>query len=102
MRRRHWLVLVAVAAAAGCSRGPDLVPVSGVVKLDGKPVDGVRVYFWPKDQTANTFVNQFAIGFSDKEGRFALKGTNGDGVQAGEYKVTFARPMTRANKATDK
>jgi hypothetical protein len=93
---------VMLSAAAGCSGKPKLVPVTGVVKLDGKPVDGVRVYFWPNDQTAKTFVNQFAIGFSDKEGKFSLRGTNGDGIQAGGYKVTFARPMTRAGKATTK
>ena len=96
------LMAAALLAAAGCDGKPKLVAVTGVVKLDGKPVNGVRVYFWPKDSTAKTSVNQLAIGFSDKEGRFSLRGTNGDGIAAGDYKVTFARPMTRAGKATDK
>jgi hypothetical protein len=84
--------VLALAAAAGCGGEPKLVPVTGVVTLDGKPADGIRVYFWPVDQSAKTFVNQFAIGFSDKEGKFFLRGTNGDGIEAGAYKVTFARP----------
>ncbi|HEY1376058.1 MAG TPA: hypothetical protein VGF55_04660 [Gemmataceae bacterium] len=93
-------VLALAAAAAGCSGDPKLVPVTGTVKLDGKPVEGVRVYFWPTDMTAKSFQNRMAIGFSDKTGRFALKGTNGDGIATGDYKVTFARPMARG-KASD-
>jgi hypothetical protein len=113
MRRAQKCFSAAVAclalAAAGCGGQPKLVPVSGEVKLDGKPAEGVRVYFWPVDQTAKTFVNRFAIGFSDKEGKFLLRGTNGDGVEAGEYKVTFARPVAgpvkpnrRANQKNEK
>jgi hypothetical protein len=94
--------VLTLAAVLGCGGQVKLVPVTGVVKLDGKPVDGVRVYFWPKDQSAKTFVNQFAIGFSDKAGKFSLRGTNGDGIEAGEYRVTFARPMTGVGKATAK
>ena len=93
------LVLI---AASGCSGQVKLVPVTGVVKLDGKVVDGVRVYFWPKDQSAPSSVNRLAIGFSDKEGKFSLRGTNGDGIEAGDYKVTFARPMTPVGKAPAK
>jgi hypothetical protein len=90
-------------AAAGCGAGdPKLVPVTGTVTMDGKPVEGVRVYFWPKEIKPKMSVNTFAIGFSDKEGKYSLRGTNGDGVGAGEYKVTFARPMTPAGKAPDK
>src|SRR5437763_17014110 len=52
--RAGMCLAVALAAAAGCSREPKLVPVTGTVKLDGKPVDGVRVYFLPTDQSAKT------------------------------------------------
>jgi hypothetical protein len=54
------------------------------------------------EPSAKMSVNQFAIGFSDKEGKYSLRCTNGDGIAAGDYKVTFARPMTRAGKASDK
>jgi hypothetical protein len=101
MRPILWAAM-AITSLAGCSGKPKLVPVTGIVKLDGKTVDGVRVYFWPKDQSAATFVNQFAIGFTDKEGKFFLRGTNGDGVEAGEYKVTFARPMTGGGRTTSR
>ena len=104
MRRSSMIAPVAVASLAliGCGGEPKLVPVTGLVRLDGKPVDGVRVYFWPLEQSAKMSVNQLAIGFSDKEGKFSLRGTNGDGIAAGEYKVTFARPMTRAGRGVER
>jgi hypothetical protein len=103
MRHVRWAAWgVVLAAAAGCGGEPKLVPVTGLVKLDGQAVDGVRVYFWPKDPKANLSVNQLAIGFSGKDGRFSLRGTNGDGIASGEYKVTFARPLKPQGDAVAK
>jgi hypothetical protein len=98
MRSFRLIGCLTMLAAVGCSRDPKLIPVTGTVTLNGKPVDGVRVYFWPKEIKPKMSVNTFAIGFSDKEGKYSLRGTNGDGVGAGEYKVTFARPMAPAGK----
>ena len=64
------LMAAALLAAAGCDGKPKLVAVTGVVKLDGKPVNGVRVYFWPKDSTAKTSVNQLAIGLPCRKSRW--------------------------------
>jgi hypothetical protein len=88
-----------VAGLCGCGREPALVPVTGTVKLDGKLADGVVVYFSPSDNTSQkNFTSRVAIGISDQQGRFSLRGTRGDGIATGEYKVTFSRPMSRAGK----
>ena len=94
-RTRAGIWAVAVLALAGCGGEPKLVAVTGLVKLDGKPAEGVRVYFWPVDMSAKSFQSRMAIGFTGPDGRFALRGTNGDGIAAGDYKVTFARPMAK-------
>src|SRR5437870_3347453 len=100
MRRSLWAAwALALAAAAGCNSDPKLVPVTGTVKLDGKPVEGVRVYFWPADPAAKSMSHRLALGFSDKQGKFALRSTYGDGIATGDYKVTFARPLARGGKA---
>ncbi len=92
-------LLATLAAVAGCDRQPTLVQVGGLVTYDGKPAEGVRVYFWPQTPSAaKSYASRFAIGFSDKAGRYVLKCTNGEGIEAGDYKVTFARPVTRGGK----
>jgi hypothetical protein len=86
------LLLVAVAAV-GCSghqqehRPPKLVPVHGVVRLSGKPVDGARVDFF------NTASDQpSASGMTDAEGKFRLTTyADGDGAVPGKYRVAVTK-----------
>jgi hypothetical protein len=80
------LYLTLLAAAFGCS-SPDrekVVPVSGTVTFQGKPLEGYRVTFMPTDG------RRPAIGLTDAEGKFEL-GTNepGDGAVTGMHKVAF-------------
>lgn len=81
---------VAVVLLAGCG-GPKLYPVEGTVAwADGKPareLAGGAVNFEPVGGGTS------ATGPIDEQGRYRL-GTNrpGDGVPAGEYKVTLAPP----------
>jgi len=58
---------------------PDLVPVSGTVKLDGEPVEGVSVMF-----------GSAGVGESDANGRYELvfQGGSDEGVPVGDYTVT--------------
>ncbi len=46
MWQRAWLAFV-VFAAVGCDAGPKLAPVSGKVTLDGKPLAGATVSYYP-------------------------------------------------------
>jgi hypothetical protein len=76
-----------VLVFAGCGSSGDrekVVPVSGVVTYQGKPLEGYRVTFMPTDG------RRPAIGLTDAEGKFAL-GTNevGDGAVVGTHKVAF-------------
>lgn len=65
------LVLVALAAAAGCD--PAAAPVAevhGVVRLDGKPLPEVRIQFLPDPQKGNQ--GPASSGATDGQGRFEL------------------------------
>lgn len=72
----------------GCGRTghPELVPVSGVVQFQGKPLEGAEVVF------RNEQAPRFAVGITDKHGRFRLTSfqTN-DGAVVGEHKVTISK-----------
>ncbi|HEX4588658.1 MAG TPA: hypothetical protein VH120_01935 [Gemmataceae bacterium] len=98
-RIARWLVVAAlVGASSGCGGEPALVPVTGTVKLDGKLTDGVVVYFSPVDTAQKNYTSRVAMGISDQQGRFSLRGTRGDGIATGEYKVTFSRPVSSGGK----
>lgn len=72
---------VPMAMFSGC--GSDgLVPVSGVVTLDGTPVSSGRVEFYPEE-------GRPASGAIGSDGRYTLStNDNGHGVKPGKYTVT--------------
>lgn len=80
---------LAVLAGSGCGgSGSTVVPVSGVVRLDGKPLSAGRVTFWPDS-------GRSASGWIDDDGRFVL-GTfsERDGATVGHHRVTVT-PASR-------
>lgn len=83
-------ILVAVfvlPVLAGCSGTPPLVPVSGTVKLDGKPIAEATVTFLPTEGT----LKWVARGKTDSQGLFQLRYLDQTtGVPVGEYKVTLS------------
>jgi hypothetical protein len=93
-----WGILapVLLVAAFGCG-GNKPIPVNGVVKLDGKPVEGAAVTFIPETgKTPN------ASGMSDKDGTFRLTTLKpNDGAYPGSYKVivTYQEPYEAATPA---
>jgi hypothetical protein len=91
------LVVVCWAAAAGCSRGPALVPVTGTLTKGGQPVADVMIQLAPEGGPAD---GKVAYGHADASGAFAMKTLpHGDGVVAGTYRVTLqpddGSPATR-------
>lgn len=92
MRFGMSIVMIALCAVnAGCGEPeqPKLsaqarFPVSGVVKVDGKPLPGAVVVFLPVDSTKGTLVQSD----TDEQGKYNLKyaGTF-DGAASGKYKV---------------
>jgi len=80
--------------AAGCSghKGPKLVPVSGKVTLDGKPLPGGVVNFFPDKAKGNDSQNT-ATGTIDSSGTYKLTSNAKEGAALGHYKVTVATEM---------
>lgn len=76
-----------VLTLAGCAGKYTPVPVSGVVTLDGKPIDGAMVYFYAIGDDKE---GRLAQGPTDKNGAFQLS-TLGDkdGALRREYKVVI-------------
>lgn len=85
------MIVLIVATACGSRGGhlPKTVPASGVVTLDGKPVDGAQVVLVPAGEGANG-----AFGTTDSSGRFSLRAYNEKpGAIPGEYKAQVSKTV---------
>ena len=96
VRRRNFalLFLLTPVVLAGCGKGlsvPSTVPVSGVVKYKGKPLQGIRVTLHSEAGSAKpAFV---PTGQTGPDGKFKLStGQPGNGAPPGTYVVTFDKP----------
>ncbi len=80
-----------IAVSIGCNGGdnlPETVEASGVVTLDGQPVEGAAIVFID-DQGQYT-----ARGMSDKEGRFSLNAfEQKKGAVPGTYKAVVTKTV---------
>lgn len=90
---RRTIGTFAVAAAglmvlAGCNQGPDLPPlqrVSGVVRIDGKPLERGTVQFQP-DKSKGTD-GPLAVGTIGPDGRYELTTAQSPGAMIGHHTV---------------
>jgi hypothetical protein len=95
MRLRFLAACALLAAAIGCSGGADFAPVSGVVKLDGKPYGKAVVSFQPIGSEDNPNPGRGSSAYTDENGRFVLTSDEtADGAVVGKHLV---RIMTRGN-----
>ena len=98
MMRSHLLrpvSLLIMFSFVGCSSNSDspvLVPVTGIVKYNDKPLADADLMFFPKK-------GSMASGKSDQDGRFTLKTNGKSGAVAGTHQVTVAVKDSAAKPA---
>jgi hypothetical protein len=92
-RTAGGLFLAAVLLAlVGCGPRVSYAPVQGKVSLDGKPLAGVKVWFYPLTE-GNTDL-PFATGTTDSSGVYTLTSNNGrDGAMVGKHRVVLNWPV---------
>lgn len=76
-----------MAGLVGCGSGAGrltVVPVEGVVSVNGEPVVGANVSFMPETPAQGMLS---AAGTSDAQGKFKLSAGSYVGLPAGKYKV---------------
>ena len=94
------LIVVLAISAAGCSkerypRNPAIVPVAGVVTLDGEPVQYMKVTLVKPELIADFKARKMRVvdgpnGVTNEKGEFAITTTHlNDGIMPGEYKAIF-------------
>jgi hypothetical protein len=99
-----WCVAVWSVCSAGCSealQGPATVEVVGLVTMDGTPLAGADVFFYPVDAAGPAQACQTVTG---TDGRFTAKthvgaGEYKSGMVPGEYRVAVSK-LDTANVAS--
>jgi len=94
----NWLpcfLLLLFAACQGCGGSggvtEKLVPVSGMIQLDGRPSAGVGLSFMPAPGTKAV---GGCWGVTDAEGKFkVIHLSNKEGIPPGKYHVLFSRKV---------
>jgi hypothetical protein len=97
VRRAGQFALLALSVSIlGCSNRPGVVPVEGIVLLDGNPLEGATVTFLPQGDHGRP-----ASGRTDSTGAFHLTTFDkGDGAMPGEYRVVVKKTTGRATQPT--
>jgi hypothetical protein len=110
---RHHLLwafsTVFFLSAAGCgSGGPkpvnpkQVVPVTGIVHVDGEPNRGLKVRIAPDPMPADGKVTLPTIGRCDDEGKFSLTTYyQDDGAPIGEFSLLFELDMNPSGSKQD-
>src|SRR5262245_60182812 len=95
-RLRYLAAGLLLAALAGCSGNSKFAPVSGEVKLNGKPYGKAVVSFQPLGTEDNPNPGRGSSAYTDENGRFVLKCDNSiDGAVIGKHRVPI---ITRGNE----
>jgi hypothetical protein len=87
------VALAMLAGLSGCSGGPSVVPVTGVLTYKGKPVTNAYIDFLPEK-------GRPSVGQTDERGWFKLEyDPQNSGAVVGKHKVSVRmRPTTQAEK----
>jgi len=84
-----------VALAPGCGGDVKLVSASGVVTLDGEPLEGATVAFIP---VAGNAVSTAGSDMTGPKGNFQMTFNGRSGLAPGKYKVTVSKTEDVASK----
>src|SRR5438552_3712890 len=86
---RLWAFAAAAVVFAGCGGSDKAVPVSGAVKLNGKPLANAQVSFQPTASGGSAKAGVGSYGVTDVSGNYSLKMADTDqpGAVIGTHRV---------------
>lgn len=99
-RVMRWMLifpLLLLSSLVGCkSEEFPVAPISGVITLDGKPLEGAKVGFGPRAKPSELVAGPGAYGKTDANGAYQLRTLDGkEGAVIGPNKVTISKWKTK-------
>ena len=92
LRASLLLLVLLLLLASGCGKSATLVPVSGRVMLDNKPLAKAKVQFAPANPEGDPKLSPVSVGETDDQGNFTLKTLDGrDGAVPGQHRVEISK-----------
>jgi hypothetical protein len=90
--KAHWLLVVALVSTPGCgATAAKVVPVSGVVTFDGKPLANATVLFSPVAKAGEINAGDGSAGKTNEQGEYTLTTSRGvPGAQVGKHRVSIS------------
>jgi hypothetical protein len=89
MKGPVWLVVAIAVLFGGCNPAGKVVPVSGVVTLDGKPLANAHLAFQPQAAGGTTSAGTGSYALTDASGAYKLRlaDTDQPGAVIGSHRV---------------
>lgn len=91
-------VVAALLVSAGCGSGPKLVPVSGIVTLNGEPLEGAELTFIPDPNNVEVTPGGDQTG---PQGNYKAMYNYRSGLAAGKYTVLISKKASTGEGAED-
>lgn len=100
--KRTVIVGLTVVFLAGCSGGRKIVPVSGVVRVNGEPYPNAIVTFQPLADDKDPYPGRGSAGKTGPDGRFTLI-YDGEkpGALTGKHRVRICTDLGAGGQAKD-
>lgn len=94
--------LATLIIAAGCGKSSNVVPVSGRVTMDGRPLAEARITFQPAGDWQNPYPGPGSYGVTDSDGKYSLQliDSGRPGAVVGKHRVTIT-PKEAAQTSSD-
>lgn len=90
---RKYLPLSVVVLIVGCDTGPHLAPVKGTITMDGKPLVGAGVSFYPETAQPAALAPP-SIGKTNENGEYTLATIEGKpGAVVGKHRVSLTQML---------
>jgi len=89
------VAMLAMSGLFGCGSGPKLVPVSGTVTLNGKPLKDAAILFLPDESNREGLPGQDQTG---PEGNYKVMTNGRSGLVPGKYRVVVTKSTVDASK----